>query len=302
MKPQAQFSVAEGIGLGLLWFFSLLFVVGAIINSMSKFDAGVTGESGHVPGTLPYWVLLTQAAIFALPVIFAALLSIFPALRTPVRGYGALLPIPPRLPRFITGIGLTWLIMGVAGVASWVVRFFRGTPTAGVSQTADPSAAEMSVLAVMAGLWEEATYVALPVGFIYLTGTLINAALKYRDRAPLITASRLWVLAAVVGVLWSTGHRSVGHLYQGYEAAVSGLVWGAGLALVFLWARSIWPIMIGHMLYNLPRDHESWLSLTLHQLVVPASLAILGVLLTLVVAHWSSRKGVQFADEPTYRS
>lgn len=264
----------EGIALAAMFAaagLSLLLVLHLIATTITGFLGGTTGESGITPGALPYAEITANTLLLLLPVALAPL-----ALHGGA-GFGARMPRRPKGPRFLTAAALTWLAMGATGVANPWIRVALGHDTwTGVSSTQPISDREMTFLAVTAGLGEEAAHLAVPAGFVYMLGALASWV-RQRHGHQGLTQRRLWMLAATLGPGLALSTRAAGHLYQGPVSAVLAIVWGAALAGVFLWARSIWPIMLGHIIYDIPTHYGTWPALIAHHVLVPALLAVLGL-------------------------
>lgn len=285
----------EGIALAAMFAaaaISLLLILQLVVTTITGFLAGETGESGVTPGALPYVEITANTLLLLLPVLIAPL-----ALHG--AGFGATMPRRPKGPRFLTAAALTWLAMGATGVANPWIRAALGHDTwTGVSSTQPISDPEMTFLAINAGLGEEAAHLAVPAGFVYMIGALVNRVRQRQGRS-LMAQRRLWVLAATIGPGLALSARAAGHLYQGPVSAVLALVWGAALVGVFLWARSIWPIMLGHFIYDIPTHYTSWTALVAHHVIVPALLAALGLIVLYVLRAYpekASRRQVAYTS------
>lgn len=250
-----------------------LLPLGAIVaTTATGIAGGESGESGLTPGALPHAAIVATTSLMLMPVLLAPLAS-------HSAGFGARLPGKPRAPRFLAAAALTWLAMGVVGVANPWIRYALGDEQwTGISAARPISDSEMTFLAVNAGLAEEASHLAVPAGLIYMLGSLLNTYRRRHGKA-VIDNRRLWLLAATVGPGLALASRAAGHLYQGHVSAVLALVWGSALIAVFLWVRSIWPIMLGHFIYDIPVDYGSWPALIAHHVGVPAILAGTGLAL-----------------------
>lgn len=276
----------EGLGIAATFFvaaLSFLLTLQLAASTTMGFLGGPTGESGVTPGALPYAELTANTLLVLLPVLLAPL-----ALHG--TGFGARIPRRPRGPRFLTATALTWLAMGATGVANpWIRAALGHDIWTGVSSTQPISDPEMTFIAVTAGLGEEATHLAIPTGFAYLIGVLVNLV-RERQGRPLVPAGRLWLMAATIGPGLALSGRAAGHLYQGPVSAVLALAWGAALAGVFLWARSIWPIMLGHFIYNIPVHYDSWAATIAHHVLAPAMLVVLGLIALRVSPRATDRR------------
>lgn len=245
-----------------------------IAKSAFTLQAGTAHSLGLSSGAFPYRTYLAETAV----ALLIPLLARFSDYGT---GYGSQMPARPVFPRFVTATGLTLLIMGVTGIADMYVSAYVEDPES--SQAANAfaqlDALEAAVASTRAGITEEILQLALPTGTIILLAGAVNAYRARRSKTPFPTRS-IWIIAGIVGVLSSSFLRGVGHLYQGETSAVSGLIWGAALAGVFLWVRSIWPLVLSHVLYDLSvASYSSLTGLTVQLVVAPALLATLGVLL-----------------------
>lgn len=276
-------AVREGIGYAstlvviVLSLLTAMTVVGKIVVG---FAGGSSGESGLPPGALPHVQIFAATLLVLLPVLIAPLAH-------HSAGFGARLPARPRAPRFLTAAALTWLAMGACGIANaWIRHFLGHEQWTGISSTHTISDSEMTFLAVNAGLGEEAEYLAVPIGLVYLAGSLLNLR-RERHGKLLLTPNRLWLISVIIGGGIALIARGAGHLYQGPVSAVLALVWGAALAAVFLWVRSIWPVMLGHFIYDIPTNYDSWPALIVHHIVAPAVLAALGGVILYALRHSS---------------
>lgn len=232
--------------------------------SIGNLAAGDTAESGITPGNLPYAQIAITTLLLLSPVFVATLTPLQPQ-------YGV--QMPSTLPRFVAAAALAWFAMGVMGVANpWVRHWIGHAPWAGFSPTREIADGEMVFLAINAGVAEEAAYTALPFGVTYLAGYGLNLVLAH-FRKPTISGRRLLVAAIVITVLFSAFHRFAGHLYQGQVSAFFGIVWGVALAAVFVWVRSIWPLMLGHAIYDLPTHYTTWTGVISHHVIAPAVIA-----------------------------
>lgn len=261
----------QTFSVALLATVSAIMLFALTVASIGNLMAGGARESGITPGSLPYFQMILTTLLLLSPVM-VAFLSPFQS------QYGARLPSTPALPRFIAAASLAWLAMGVTGVANpWVRHWLGHAAWTGFSPTREIADAEMVFLAINAGISEEAAYLALPFGVTYLVGYGINLALL-RFQRPAIPVRYVRVAAIIVTVLFSAAHRFAGHLYQGEVSAFLGIVWGVALAAVFTWVRSIWPLMLGHLIYDLPVHYGTWAGLISHHVLAPAAIAALALL------------------------
>lgn len=213
------------------------------------------------------------------PTVAATFIFVFPVLLAPLAlhgtGFAAALPQGPRAARFIAAAALTWLAMGATGLANpWVRRLLGQEQFSGLG-VADH---DMVFLAINAGIGEEAAYLAVPTGLVWMVGSILSAR-RSRRGATGASPERLWTIAAVIGPAAVLAGRATGHLYQGSVSALGGIVWGVALAAVFYWARSIWPLMLGHVLYDLPTSYTTWSGLIAHHIMTPAVIACVALLL-----------------------
>jgi hypothetical protein len=169
------------------------------------------------------------------------------------RGGRAFSGVPPRgrapWAAFVFGTAATVLVM----FGTWWARIPLGAGAAGVpedfmSAWKSMSPVEAVAFSVSAGVVEETVAIAVPVGFTTVILLGLDALLrKWGKHVPVAVLTVLPVLAGVAGV-WG---RYVGHSYQGAQGAVGALIWGALLLALFVWLRSIFPLMLGHTLYDL---------------------------------------------------
>lgn len=223
---------------------------------------------------IPYSQTAITTGVILLPVVLAPFTYYG-------QGFGNSFPRPPRPTRFVAATGLTWFAMGTTGVANpWLQHMFGQAQFEGLNVTDS----QMIFLAFNAGLAEEAAYLAVPTGLLFLIGSLLNLWRTRRGRAP-FSPRALWLVAAIIGPALVLTGRASGHLYQGTASAVVGIVWGAALIAVFVWARSVWPVMLGHVIYDLPVHYNSWGGLISHHVIAPAVISTLALLWV----HHSSR-------------
>lgn len=219
------------------------------------------------PGSIRYSQTAITTGVILLPVLLAPFTYYG-------QGFAASLPSAPRTTRLIAATGLTWFAMGVTGVANpWLQHMLGQAQFDGLNVTDS----QMVFLAINAGLAEEAAYLAVPTGLLFLIGSLLNLWRTRRSRAP-FPARTLWLIAAIIGPALVLTGRASGHLYQGTASAVVGIVWGAALIAVFVWARSVWPVMFGHIIYDLPVHYSSWSGLISHHVIAPAVISALALL------------------------
>lgn len=241
---------------------SLSLVFALIATIITTITADPTGPLPDT-GSFPYATTAATTLIFLTPVLLAPWMHYG-------QGFAASMPRRPRAPLFIAATGLTWFAMGTTGVAHPWIEHALGQPQFEGLNITD---GQMIFIAFNAGLGEEATYLAAPTGLIFLLGSLINLWLTHRHQQP-ISAQKLWTLAAIVGPGLVLAGRATGHLYQGEVSALLGLTWGATLAVIFFWVRSVWPLMLGHIIYDLPVHYETWAELISHHVIAPAIISI----------------------------
>lgn len=258
---------------------SSTFLVAAMMMGIAGLFMPPAANAGYDFADLQVGLTLTTTLLVLTP--------LFLVIGTPAaRGYGTALPRRPRTLHFLTAAALAWLAMGATGVANpWLRYAFGQEQWEGFTNGASPiTDGQMVFLAINAGLSEEALYLALPTGTIYLLGSAMNLWRKRTDRTPIV-ASRLWGISAILGPALVIVGRGSGHLYQGTMSAVLGLMWGLALAAVFFWVRSVWPVMLGHAIYDLPVHYGSWAGLIAHHVITPAVIAGLGAALL-----WRARR------------
>lgn len=257
---------------------SLSTVAGLIITIIITLTAESVAPV-HASGNIPY----AETAVTTLLLLAPVLLSPWMYYG---QGFAASPPQPPRLAYLVAATGLTWFAMGATGVANpWVQYMLGQTQFSGLNVTDH----QMTFLAITAGLGEEAAYLATPTGLLFLIGSLSNFWLVHNNRRP-ISAPRLWLLSAICGPALVVVGRISGHLYQGQASAILGLVWGVALAVIFFWVRSVWPLMLGHIIYDLPVHYDSWIGLISHHVIAPAIISVLGLIWVRRAKHASSNK------------
>lgn len=145
----------------------------------------------------------------------------------------------PRIRRLATAVAL---YVGVAAVASWLsgsVVAAAHLPTAQYTRLGGGLAGYLfaGTAATAASVTEELTMVALA-----------TAVVGYLCRG----TTRRWTVPATLMLLIAL--RLLVHLYYLW-GSLFVLLWVPGAYLVYRWARSIWPLVIGHCVYD-------WLALT----------------------------------------
>lgn len=169
----------------------------------------------------------------------------------------------------------------LASLLSKLVQVSLGQqPWTGFSQTHEVTAGQRSILAVFAGVTEEPLNVGIVVGVIYLSIRLWQVKRsrhggvlgRYEER-------QLWRRAVLCAVPVSLFLRFAGHMYQGWVLAAAAALWGAVLLLVFWWVRSIWPLMLAHVLHNMPMGIETWTQYGIWVVGLPAAILAAGVLM-----------------------
>lgn len=134
--------------------------------------------------------------------------------------------------------------------------------------------AEVFQFVIYSGPFEEPVFVALPI----LGASLVTLFLNQYGSA---RAAQWFVMCAMpVLVIASLVGRAGIHLYQGADAAIAAVVWGAAALLLYLRWRSLVGLVLGHVVYNvvyvdvLRRIGSVALLLTTTGLLIAASAAI----------------------------
>lgn len=249
---------------------TLVLTLATLAASFTALSVGSTGESGYTPQALPYGRIILTTAIFLVP------LALAPTTRWNT-GYNAALPPKPRLPRLLTATGLTWLAMGITGTANpWIRKWLGQEQWTGISATHPIGDADMRFMAINAGITEEAANIALPAGITYLSLSALATWRTNTNRTPL-SHRTIWIATVLATLTFGGFTRYAGHLYQGPTSATLALLWGLALAVIAFWGRSVWPVMLGHVLYNWPVEHANWSDMISHHVITPGVISVLGL-------------------------
>lgn len=249
---------------GILALATVASLIATIIATLTSSPEPPLPQSGD----FPYAQTLIATSIIVVPLLLAPLMF-------HSRGFAVVLPPAPALPRLLAATGLTWLAMGSTGVANSFLQIALGDSQFEGLGVTDR---QMMFLAFNAGVSEEAAYLAAPSGLLFLAGSLLN---HWRDRTGkrLIPQRTLWIASATAGPVILLAGRATGHLYQGSASAILGVVWGASLIAIFVWVRSIWPLMLGHVIYDLPVHFDSWPELISYHVIAPALISVFAIVL-----------------------
>lgn len=261
-------------------------VAATLLSSFITLAVPSDGATEPVPLPSPGMVAATTG-VFVAPVVMSLLIP-------HGDGFAARVPPFPAAARFIAAAALTWLAMGAVGVANPWLRYLFGLPQfegLGVSDR------QMVLLAFQAGISEEAAYLAIPAGLAWLIGCVVNRCREKHGRAPCSRAT-LWAISATVGPAVVLVGRASGHLYQGGMSAVLGVAWGAALIAIFVWVRTVWPLMLGHVVYDLPTSYPTWSGLIAHHVIAPAVIAVVALALIQRAKHRTKRESAGYAARP----
>lgn len=241
--------------------YALVWVISSIGANLVSATAGQTGESGYHGGGLP-WAQIIVPLVMLTPFVLARRISRHAA------GFGTGLASGPR---FAIAAATAFMIMSVASTVNIVSRYWMGQDQwTGISATYDVTLTEMLILGANAGITEEITSLLIPVGLVYLTLSLIGQWRPDSTAAVLAVEHRWWI-AVTIGAGIGLISRFAGHVYQGYTSAIVAVAWGIGLALVYYWVKSIWPLILGHAVFNIPMIYADWTAAILVQIGVPAA-------------------------------
>lgn len=275
-------TLRDGLRLGVtLWaaIIALSAVVTLVSSSLVTLLSGSAPSPSPSDGGIAYRSTIATSLLLLAPVVLSRW-SFYG------EGYGASLPRPPVVPRFIAGVMLTWFAMGATGVANLWLRVLVGQDQFSGLGISDKT---MVFVALNAGVTEEAAYLAAPSGLLFLALSLVSQWKKRRGQAPLSPRS-MWLSAAMIGPALVLVGRVSGHLYQGPVSAIMGAAWGAALIATFVWARSVWPVILGHIIYDLPVHYSSSYGLISYHVIAPAVMA--GIcLIWLRVTQERTRRG-----------
>lgn len=98
------------------------------------------------------------------------------------------------------------------------------------------------ISAIQAGVTEEALYVV----------TIVGAGVFWAELSQRVRRIPGWVAPTMIGVsaVLSGLVRGGDHIYQSWVYATGHAVLGLVLAGVFVWCRSIWPLLVVHVVYD----------------------------------------------------
>lgn len=252
----------EPVGPDVMWSLRGFAVLGALCWSVSLAALAVSGVAAVIsrgddslsPGADPFlssldpWTSLGIAAAGAIPLI-----AVFaPTAIRHAAGLG--LPGPHPITRFTAA---TSAAMSTMYLAHLVTRYLVTADTASSAESAawqsNPPATILAA-SIEAGATEEVTYLLVPT-ILTLAALVLVANVRADSESLDGTINRVianpttwWICIAIstFGLL----ARYAGHLYQGTTYAIAAAAWGAGLLALYAIFRSIWPIILGHTLYD----------------------------------------------------
>jgi len=208
------------------------------------------------------------------------------------------LTLPPQHPLAgaVTATVFTvWISAGVALITSYISAYFFPTQQdPSVSRVfADLPTGSRALTSLHAGLQEEALDLVLPLALAVIVMLLVRLTRRQPTSAAALSEVplvwRIGVLAATLGLIT----RVLDHLYQGPVYAASAVVWGLGFLVIFAVCRSIWPLIVGHFLY----DFAVVIFLPGHP--VRRSLVVLVVGAAALALTWRMTRGRERAGSPT---
>lgn len=232
----------------LCWSVSLAaLALSAVAAGLSHGDPSSTGDDPFLSSLDP-WTSLSIAAACAIPLV-----AVFAP--TSIRHAAGLgLPRPHPITRFAAATSAT---MSAMFLAHLVPRYLVASDTASSAESAawqnNPPATILAA-SIEAGVKEEVTYLLVPT-LLTLAALVLVANVRADSESVDGTINRVianpttwWICIATstLGLL----ARYAGHLYQGTTYAVAAAAWGAGLLALYAIFRSIWPIILGHTLYD----------------------------------------------------
>lgn len=270
----------------MLWIATLAIPLGVLVTELPENLAQGTRRNPGLP-TDPstsdwgaQWVGLGISTVLVLGLAVAGGLLLGPF----GRGYGIRLPRVPRTPRFVAATAWAFLVLGATGLLHPLIgtTLFSLDPGRGTVDFDAIPFGNRVMIAINAGVSEESLQIALPAGSVYAIMMAVSWLRQQFGRTALRDCT-IWLSAAIVGPLVLLPLRFSGHLYQGVDAAISGLIWGVGMIVVFAWARSIWPLVLAHTLYDMPTAGFGWPMAITYYIVVPL---IIAVAVPLVARSW----------------
>ena len=242
-----------------------------LVDKIGILIGGEVGDAGvKVDGQMQWVQIALLFVVLSIPLVFPWVTGHRPE----VAGFGVRkLPWPT----FVTATALAFMAINAVSVANTFIRHWTGQEQwTGYSTDYEVGTAETAVLAVFAGVTEETTHLAVPVGVTFL---IISAIAKWTMDRPMRTG-RIWLLAVAIALPLSLFIRFASHTYQGQVSAWLGMVWGAAFLAIFWWTRSIWPIMVAHTLHNMPNLYSTWPEHIAWSFALPLAIAVMAMLYT----------------------
>lgn len=251
--------------------FATAFLVAQIGSQTAGLIRGEVGDAGvKVDGQMQWAEIAVHFIVLSIPLVFPLVVGHRPE----VAGFGV-----RRLPwpTFVTATALAFMAINAVSLANIFIRHWTGQEQwTGYSTDYEVGTVETAVLAVFAGVTEETTHLAVPVGVTFL---IISAIAKWTMDRPMSTG-RIWLLAVAIALPLSLFIRFASHTYQGQVSAWLGMVWGAAFLAIFWWTRSIWPIMVAHTLHNMPNLYSTWPEHIAWSFALPLAIAVVAMLYT----------------------
>lgn len=249
-KPRAQRDTV--IGVSLLGFAAFGGALG-FCTSLSRSVDGIAwwGQEKAPLGPTDVPVYLVEA-LFAAAFILSALagcLVLGLRQQKPHLAYLGLVPTGPS--SGYRGFAAVSLAFAVILAAHLLSQLLVGLPLLGGQSINDDLLTGFAVGA-RASLEEEG------VDLIFIIGIPMALVIKYGfAKWPRVAQVAFVALLVIV----SSGIRGMQHIYQGDYRLYVTFVLGVGFALIFLWARSVWPLIIAHWVFD-------WLYTSMSQTVV----------------------------------
>lgn len=211
------------IALGSIQVIALMYAASNLLDYLSSDVGSAAGASESPLGAAVAVLVFAGLCLAALAFVDRAGMY----QRVPVRS------LSWRAPAAAWGVSLlTFVFLGL------VTPHFAQMSSSGQSVVAESVGWIGVINAFQAGIREEIFYVGVPVCLGLWLASLLTS-----------TKWRTVVLTGAVGV--GSLCRAAGHLYQSETHALVNLLLGVTLAVVFLWWRSLWPLMICHIAYDL---------------------------------------------------
>lgn len=200
------------------------------------------GEDKPDPSIVKTTTYATDAVAIGVFLVALCCLSYW-ALRknpqSPVKHVGLTSGTSPRLPRFLAAVSFASLVVIIP-------HFFNIFTSERSVLSGSGSLSQLwngVARGARASLYEESVDLVLIVGFPIVTAMMFFNFDRWTriQQVPFI-ASLVFISSVLRGAL---------HIYQGDYRFMELFVMGVGWGLIFIWSRSVWPVIIAHWTYHI---------------------------------------------------